>query len=262
MERQIKQSMVISVLVHAAIVGVAFLFILFETWLKKPEPVVFELVAAAAPQVRETQQEAVEDVPLEPVEPLKVDQPEPIKKAPEVPDLPKPKPPEPKPEPKPTPKPEPKPEPEPVKKLSYDEWKRNRDLPERVQRVQQPKPKPVQNVPEIETDVRARLEKQLSPIKIQGVDLSQIESSDALQRYLSALRQRIQQAFEPSGSNLEAEAYFTVTAQGTLSSARIHRSSGNAAFDRSVLRTLQTARTPGPPPGNRSYEFSLIFRSE
>lgn len=256
MERQIKQSMVISILVHAAIVGAAFLFLLLESWIKKPEPVVFELVAAAAPQVRETPQVAEPDVPLEP---LKVDSPDPIKKAPEVPDLPQPKP-EPKPEPKP--KPIPKPKPEPVKKLSYDEWKRDRDLPDRVQRVQQPKPKPVQNVPGIETDVRARLERQLSPIQIQGVDLSRLESSDALQRYLSALRQQIQAAFEPSGSNLEAEAYFTVTAQGNLSSGRIHRSSGNAAFDRSVLRTLQTARTPGPPPGNRAYEFSLVFRSE
>jgi TonB family protein len=260
MERQIKQSMVISILVHAALIGIAFLFVFLESWFKKPEPVIFELVAAASPQVSEAPQEDIPDVPLEP---LKVDQPDPIKPLPDVPDLPEPEPePEPLPKPKPEPKPVPKPEPEPVKKLSYEDWAKNRDMPERVQRVQQPKPKPVQNVPEIETDVRARLEKQLSPIKIQGVDLSQIQSSDALQRYLSALRQNIQKAFEPSGSLLEAEAYFTVTAQGILSSASIHRSSGNAAFDRSVLRTLQTARTPGPPPGNREYTFSLVFRSE
>ena len=246
MDRQTKQSLIISVFVHGAFVGLAMVVVFLEAWLDKPEPVVFELVAAAAsPQVRETR-----DAPAEaeaPLEPLRVDEPEPIKPVPDVPDIPEP---------------EPEPEPEPVKTLSYEDWAKNRELPERVQRVQQSRPKPVRDVPEIETDVRARLEKELSPIQLQGVDFSQIESSDALQRYLGDLRRRIQEAFEPSGSNLEAEAYFTVTATGRISAARINKSSGNPAFDESVLRTLRAARAPGPPPGNREYTFSLVFRSE
>lgn len=242
MDRQVKQSFVISIVVHAGFIGLAVIFIFFEAWIKEPEPVVFELVTAAAAPAPPQQEPAEEDSPMEP---LKVDRPEPMRPVPEVPDIP-----------------EPEPEPEPVRKMSFDDWARNRDLPERVQRVQQTRNKPVENVPEIETDVRSRLEKQLSSIEIQGVDLSQLDNTDALQRYLAALRQRIQSAFQPSGSSLEAEAYFTVTAEGRLNSARIHRSSGNSAFDQSVLRTLRTARTPGNPPGNRAYEFSLVFRSE
>jgi periplasmic protein TonB len=248
MDRPIRQSFIISVLIHMAFVGAGLLFLLLQHWLTRPEPVVFELVAAAAPAPRQPAPEAVEEAPLEP---LRVDQPEPVRPLPDVPELPQP-------EPQPEVRPEPEP---PPRTVSYDEWARSRQLPERVQRVQ-PQRRPATPVPEIETDVRQRLERQLSPIRLQGVDFSQIDTSDALQRYLAELRARIQEAFEPSGSNLEAEAYFTITAQGRITGTRIHRSSGNPGFDQSVLRTLQSARTPGPPPGNRDYAFSLVFRSE
>ena len=261
MESHNKQSLVISILVHAAFVGVAVAFILLQAWLEKPSPVVFELVApAASPQVSEQPSESME--PEVPLEPLRIEEPEPIRPVPDLPDLPQPEPEPPPPPPPPRPTPRPQPEPEPVKPISYEEWARNRSMPERVQRVEQPRRQPVQAVPEIETAVRSRLERQLSPIQLQGMDFSQVESSDALQRYLADLRRRIQAAFQPSGSSLEAEAYFTVTATGRITSPRINRTSGNAAFDQSVLRTLQTARSPGPPPGNRDYTFSLIFRSE
>jgi TonB family protein len=244
MERHTKQSLSLSVLVHIGFVSIGVLFVLIEAWLERPEPVVFELVApAASPQVQE---QPLEPVPEEPLDPLDVEQPDPIKPVPDIPE----------------PEPEPPPPPEPVKKLSYEDWARERDLPDRVQRVQKPRPKPSQPVPEIQTDVRARLEKTLSPIQLQGVDLSNIDTSDALQRYLGDLRRRIQQAFEPSGADLQAEAFFEVTAQGRIRNPRINKSSGNPAFDRSVLRTLQVATTPGPPPGNREYTFSLTFRSE
>ncbi|MGC9450435.1 MAG: TonB family protein [Oceanipulchritudo sp.] len=254
MERQTQQSIFISILLHVAFFGLGVVFFFLQNWLREPEPVVFELVAAAAaPPPRQQSQDLPEEAPLEP---LTVPETRPIKPPPEVPDLP-----EPLPEPPPKPKPEPPP-PEPKPRVSYEDWVRNREMPERVQRVQQSRPRPPQDVPEIETNVRDRLEKQLSPIRLQGADISQIESADALQRYLADLRRRIQAAFQPTGSMLQAEAYFTVSASGRLTAARIHQSSGDAAFDRSVLRTLQTARTPGPPPGNRDYTFSLVFRSE
>ena len=251
MERQTRQSVTISVLIHGGFVALALLFLLLERWLEEPEPVVFELVAGApAPVSQERPAEPVEETPLDPLE---VPDAEPLKPLPDVPDLPEP-------EPEPPPKPKPEPKPEPVKTISAEEFFRNRDRPDRVQRVQQPRTKPV-TAPEIETNVRDRLA-QLPQIQIQGADIGQIESNDALLRYLAALRQQIQSAFEPTGSNLQAEAYFTVTAQGRITNARIHKSSGNSEFDRSAIRTLQIARTPGPPPGGRDYTFSLVFRSE
>ena len=253
MERQIRQSFVISLLIHAGFIGFGLLFLLLQSWLRKPEPVIFELVpAAAAPAAAERAETIPDQQPS--VDPLKIPQADPLKPVPKVPDLP-----EPKPEPAPTP--QPKPEPAPPKQISYEEWARNRNLPDRVQRVQQPRNTPVPT-PEIETNVRDRLERQLSPIRLQGADIGQVESSDALQRYLADLRRRIQAAFSPSGSGLQAEAYFTVTRDGRITRARVQDSSGNPAFDQSVLRTLQVARAPGPPPGGRDYTFSLVFRSE
>jgi len=255
-QRTTQQSLIISILIHAAIVGLGILFLWIQSLLTRPEPVVFELVPqAAAPAPRQPVQEQPAE---EPIKPLEVPTTEPIQPLPDVPDLPEPEPEPPPPQPTPKP-PEPKPEP---KTLSYEEWARNRNLPDRVQRVQQPRRTQTQPVPEIETNVRDRLQKQLSPITLQGADIGQVENSDALQRYLADLRQRIQAAFEPSGSMLEAEAYFTVTASGRIINGRIQRSSGNAGFDQSVLRTLQVARSPGPPPGNREYTFSLVFKSE
>lgn len=255
MDRQTQQSVVISLVIHGAFILLALAFLLAEKWLRQPEPLVFELVAAAAPPAPARPTEAPEPDPA--LEPLRVAQADPLRPVPDLPELP-----EPPPEPPPETEPLPTPPPEPVRTLSYEEWVRNRTLPERVQRVQQAPRQPVRAVPEIETDVRSRLEQQLSPIQIQGVDLSRIQSADALQRYLAELRQRIQEVFSPSGSGLEAEAYFTVSAAGRLVGAQIHRSSGNPGFDQSVLRTLRSARTPGPPPGNRDYTFSLVFRSE
>lgn len=245
MQRETKQSFTVSLIVHAGFIFLALVFLFVERWLQRPEPVVFELVSpAAAPAVADQPQPTVDDSPLDPIQ---VPDSQPIKPLPDVPDLPKPEP--------------PKPEPVPIKKMSYEEWARNRKLPERVQRVQQPRQKPVAT-PQIQTDVRQRLEKTLSPIQIQGADIGLVQSTDELQRYLADLRRRIQSVFQPSGSNLQAEAEFTVTADGRITAPRIIRSSGNPSFDQSALRTLQVARSPGPPPGNTQYTFSLTFRSD
>lgn len=254
MQRHNKQSLIISVLVHFGFVGMAVLVLFLEQWLQKPEPMVFELVSGAAPPPQQQPQEQPmeEEVPLEPLE--VPDIPEPIEPLPEVPDLP-----EPEPEPEP-PKPEPpKPKPEEPKLISADDFFKDRERPERVRRVEKPRQKPVV-APELKTDIRDRL-KNIAEIQIQGADIGQIQSNDELLRYLSALRSRIESAFEPRGSQLEAEVYFTVTATGKILNPSINRSSGDTAFDQSVLRAMRAAQTPGSPPGNRAYSFSLVFRS-
>ncbi len=255
-ESRTLRSFAISVLLHAVFVACGFLFFWLQDRLKPDQPVVFELVAAAAPP-------PVQPPPVEPTpaRPLEIPAAQPLQPLPRLPELPQPEPPPPPaPEPKPQPKPEPKPEPPPT--LTYEEWARTRKVPEPVQRVTRPAPRPAPAVPQIDTNVRERLERRLSPIRLQGAAVGQVESDDALQRYLAELRERIQAVFEPSGSRLQAEALFTVTAQGRLTDARIQQSSGDPAFDRSVLRTLQAVRTPGPPPGNRDYTFTLVFRSD
>ncbi len=254
MQRETKQSFVLSIFIHGGFVIFAVLFLLLQKWLEQPEPVVFELVspAAASPAIQEESAEPVEDTPIEE---MQVPDTQPIQEVPDIPDLPEPVIEEPPPEPKPEPKPE------PVRTISADEFFRNRDRPERVQEVRQQRPRPV-TTPTIESNVRQRLERQISDIQIIGADIGQIESQDALLRYLAELRRRVQRVFEPSGSNLQAEVFFKVTAGGKILNPRIQDSSGVPAFDQSVLRALQVTRAPGPPPGNKDYDFSLVFRSE
>lgn len=254
MQNHNKQSVIISILVHFGFVGMAVLILFLEHWLQKPEPMVFELVSAAAPPQQQPQEQPMEEeVPLEPLE--VPDIPDSIEPLPDVPDLP-----EPEPEPEP-PKPEPpKPEPKEPELITADDFFRDRDRPERIKRVEKPRQKPVVT-PELKTDIRDRL-KNISEIEIQGADIGQIQSNDELLRYLSALRSRIESAFEPRGSLLEAEVYFTVTATGLILNPNINRTSGDSAFDQSVLSAMRSARTPGPPPGNRAYSFSLVFRSK
>lgn len=257
MQRETRQSFVLSIMIHGGFVIFAVLFLLMEHWLERPEPVVFELVspAAASPAVREQPAETIPDTPIEE---LQVPDTQPIREAPDIPDLPEPV------VEQPAPRPEPvrQPEPEPVRTISAQEFFRNRDRPERVQEVQQrPRPRPVP-APTIESNVRQRLERQISDIQLIGADIGQVESQDALLRYLAELRRRVQSVFEPSGSNLKAEVHFKVTSGGRILSPRIQSSSGVPAFDESVLRALQVTRAPGPPPGNKDYDFSLVFRSE
>lgn len=237
--------MIVSVLIHIAFVMAGVAVFLLETFFEEPEPVVFELVAASAPAQPPPPEQPREETPPEDVPPLRPEPLDPLEAMPEIPEEPPP----------------PEPEPAPRKIMNFEDWARDRDLPEQVQRVERRERREVET-PEIRTNLRERLEQELPAIQVEGMDLSVSENNDALQRYLAQLRTRIEGAFVPSGADLQAEAVFTVTANGRIRDIRLKRPSGNAAFDDSVRRALRTARSPGPPPESRAYTFSLVFRSE
>jgi TonB family protein len=238
--------MIVSVLIHLTFVMAGVAFFLLETFFEEPEPVVFELVAASAPTQPRQPEQAREEAPPEDVPPLRTETLDPLEEMPEIPE---------------EPPPPPEPEPAPRKIMNFEDWARNRDLPDQVQRVERQERREVET-PEIRTNLRERLEQELPAIQVEGMDLAVSENNDALQRYLAQLRQRIEAAFVPSGADLQAEAVFTVTANGRIREIRLKQPSGNAAFDDSVRRALRTARSPGSPPESRAYTFSLVFRSE
>jgi len=244
MSPETRQSMIVSVLIHGAFVLAGMAIFLLETFFEEPEPVVFELVAASAPATPPQPEKPQPQTPPDEVPPLPREPLEPLKKMPEIPEE--------------TPPPEP--EPEPRKIMNFEDWARSRNLPEQVQRVQ-PRERRDVATPEIRSNLRERLEQELPAIQMEETDLSLADNSEALQRYLAQLRQRIEAAFVSTGGDLQAEAVFTVTAAGRIRAARLKQRSGNAAFDESVLRALRTARSPGSPPENRNYEFSLVFRA-
>ena len=70
--------------------------------------------------------------------------------------------------------------------------------------------------------------------------------------YFADLMKRLGERHEkPEGLSdlLSAEVRFTVTAQGLLTEVRITRSSGSAAFDRSVLAAFAGVTMPARPDG-------------
>lgn len=250
MDAQTRSAGIISILIHLGIVFVAWVIAYMASFWQQPEPLVFELVAPVAT--------AVTDQP-DPVDPAPEPDPAPLPSLPEVEPLP-PIPPLPRPQPVLQPQPTPAPEPQPRELINIRDFRRDNPPPAPVQ-TQRPAPRPAAPTPRIETHVRERLQRQLANIQVEGIEIGDIVDRNALQEYLAALRQRVQENFVPSGAGLEAEATFTVSATGQILNPRIRRSSGDAGFDQSALRALRATRSPGPPPGNRSYDFSLYFRS-
>jgi len=79
------------------------------------------------------------------------------------------------------------------------------------------------------------------------------EEGDAVDRYVSLLRQRLTAELEEltraMDDGLRAEAEVHILADGRLSRERIVKSSGNDEFDAAVLRAIRAVRMPSRPKG-------------
>jgi colicin import membrane protein len=87
------------------------------------------------------------------------------------------------------------------------------------------------------------------------------EEGSAMDRYFSLLKQQMKTAFEqPPGLSdaLVARVELTVTADGTLSGARISHSSGSAEFDRAVLDAITRIQMP-PRPDHKNESIGFLF---
>jgi len=250
--------------------GVFLVALFLVPWLlslRQPPPELFFELVSLPPDGEVMPQQPTEQPPehAEPEpRPLRVEELESLESLPQI-DLERLLPPEPEPEPEPAPTPTPvrapPPEPPPPQRVSYDQWREGRDLPERTTRTQPAPRRQPTPVPQVETRVRERLESALSDIRYDRRDLSSNVSPDEMAAYISALSRRLQGAFEPIGSSLEAEVEFQVQSNGRFSNIRIIRGSGRREFDDAVHRTFSRTQPPGPPPGGRAYTFTLTFRS-
>ena len=87
------------------------------------------------------------------------------------------------------------------------------------------------------------------------------EDGDVLDAYFSLLKQRLKSAFEPPpglSDTLVASVEVRSNSDGTLSRARITKSSGSAEFDRAVLDAITHTQMPARPDG-RSETISFPF---
>ena len=233
-----------------ALIGHGFLalFLMIYSFLpsceKEPEVVhVFELASSSpppAPQVRPT--------PPKPT-------PKPVVQKP----APKPTPPKPKPVvKKPTPKPKPKPvviPPQP-KKISFDQFRKQHDLPTPKLTVKQPPSKPVK-IKINPNDFK------LAPITVSTPSSTTSTVSPTLiNQYLAGVKSRLEQVWQrllaqaDLSSGGMAHLGFRIGSDGSLVQPRITKTSGNSALDALVLRVAQSAGNVGRPPGG-SFSSSL-----
>ena len=209
---------------------------------KEPEVVhVFELASSSpppAPQVRPT--------PPKPT-------PKPVVQKP----APKPTPPKPKPAvKKPTPKPKPVVTPPKPKKISFDQFRKQHDLPTPNTTVQQPPAKPVK-IKINPNDFK------LAPITVSTPSSTTSTVSPTLiNQYLAGVKSRLEQIWQrllaqtDLSSGGMANLGFRIASDGSLIQPRITKSSGNSALDALVLRVAQSAGNVGRPPGG-SFSSSL-----
>ncbi len=89
------------------------------------------------------------------------------------------------------------------------------------------------------------------------------EQQNQLDTYISLLIQELKKAHEPPpgvSDRLEAKVTFDITASGAILNPRITKSSGDKAFDVSVLEAFLRMRSIGPTPDHRSATWSVTFK--
>ena len=130
-----------------------------------------------------------------------------------------------------------------------------------------PDPKPREIKRDVETavqqiEVRDLVIKPNTPLNRQKQLLDQQNS--ALSQYIMRLRAKIDAAWtkpaQLAGVNLDARVVFNVSSSGRLSKPRLTKSSGNAAFDQSIISAFKLANTVGPTPTGQGYQYTLAFR--
>lgn len=236
----------------AAVVSV-FAKAVFKSDEPPPPPVVFDMVepapepapAPAAPAPAATE---IEQPKIEKIEKLKLPEPEP---EPET---------TPEPAPAPEPKPNHAPKPKPQKKVSYEEFlKKNPGK----RNAKPSKPRTTTRKVAV-GKVYANFSNLDSLAKISASATTGAAMKNELAAYtqyinLTAKRNWVspQDVYEP----LEAEISFKISKHGAVSDVRILKSSGNAAFDNSVIATFR-AISLMPPPDKQPHTVTLAFRAD
>jgi colicin import membrane protein len=265
-------SAVLAVLVHVILFGVLFLGVRWQS--RPPETISVELYVPPPPPPAPVERAVVKPEPVvEPPPPTPPPKPEPRVEPPK-PDIAlkaKPEPPKPKPKPEPPKKVEPpKPKPEPPKP---------KPKPEAVK----PKPEPVKPVvpakprdDEMQKRMREELAREQSSLKAdrerQAIkDQLMREQAAAQKSALSGYADKIKAKVRPNivlpidlKGNPEAVFVVIQLPTGEVISAKLRKSSGNAAYDTAVERAiLKSSPLPKPDKGELfQRELILTFRPQ
>ena len=234
-----------STAVHAC-VAIAVVVSIFakDIFYQEPEPpTVFEMVEPAAemPQQQDTPQPQetpeITQPQVEDIKPLEVSEPEP----------------------KPTPKPEPKLKPKP-KKVSYEDFIKNN--PDKRKPKNKPRPTRKSNVKVDKITSTATNTSSIANIKIKGGTSAAVRNQlAAYTQYINSMAKRNWVAPQGVQEGLATTIEFHVSKRGVVSKVRVLKSSGDVAFDKSVVAAF-TSISLVPPPDGSDHSVNLIFVSE
>lgn len=259
-----------SLILHLTVLVGLFLATIIEAFKPKEKEHVFVMIDPPSENVQVDQSQPLPEPPFQLPE---------ITKLNAVPDLPEPTPvpPTPKPiaqVPKPAPlKPEPA-KPAPVKPapvqeappMSIDDFRRQHGTPEpRVRstpQVSKPAVPPKIDASKIQEQLNQILKNQ--PSREASTQSMSQQDMDDLLRYNQQLSARLSRAWgKPtglSGVRLEVTVIFDVSRYGQITNVRLKPSSGNSAFDQSVLAAFTKVGNAGPTPTGQQHTFTKTFR--
>lgn len=262
-------SLLLSFTLHALFVGAILVATYFFTLRVKQPPVIFELVAGdatapdelVAPALGNTTSKITLDIPKVELVPT-MPEPEPVVQTRPEPVPVKPPPPKAvtkapaKPKAVPTP-------PKETPRMSYQEFLKKHPTKKQPTPA---KPRPVAKVPKIDATGIAAGVKGGSTANTRGGGGGKAlarEQQDAMNTYISLLIQELKKSHEPPpgvSDRLEARVTFDITASGAIMNPRITKSSGDPAFDQSVLEAFLRVRSIGPTPNRRPDTWTVTFR--
>ena len=254
-----------SVALHATVTIAVIVSMLAKTIFKTDEPpappTVFDMVDPSPQMPSPTptptpQQTEITQPKVDKIEPLELPEPEP---EPEPDPTPEPTP-KPDPTPEPTPKPSKKEKPVPQKKVSYADFiKKN---PDKKQAKPSRKATTTQAVKVGKVSANVSNLSGVANITASAMTGSAMKSElGAYTQYINALAKRNWIAPQDVYEMLAAEISFNVSKTGAISNVRILKSSGNTAFDNSIVATFKSINLI-PPPDNQPHTVSLTFRAD
>lgn len=269
-------SLFLSLTIHAGFVAAIFLTTYFVAQRVKEQPVIFELVAGpptapdelVAPALGNTTKAIKLEIPKIELVPT-MPEPEPVVQTqPEEQAVPPPPAEKEKPKPKAKAPEKPKPDTTIVKemkqaqRMSYKDYLKKHPTP----KPSAPAPRKTANVPRVDAQGIAQGVKGGSTANTRGGGGGNAltrEKQNEMNTYISLLIQELKKAHEPPpgvSDRLETKVTFDITASGAIMNPRISKSSGDKAFDESVLDAFLRMRSIGPTPNRRSDTWTVTFK--
>jgi len=150
-----------------------------------------------------------------------------------------------------------------AQRVSYKDYLKKHPTPKQTASTQ---PRKAANVPRVDAQGIAQGVQGGSTANTRGGGGGKAltrEQQNQLNTYISLLIQELKRAHEPPpgvSDQLEAKVTFDITASGAILNPRISKSSGDKAFDDSVLEAFLRMRSIGPTPDRRSATWSVTFK--